>query len=666
MAVGISGSTPGYYRDIYGEAAITWVPPVSNYNYPENTALRGESEAVFRWEEVSIDINDPQSGALLDFLMPDQYMLQITPDIGWHNELAMFGEYGDTELHNPHLESLGPFSIEIGTLNDHGDNSVSVDLSVTDFNKVVINDFADYLWRAVPWGNGNPGLGGLPVKFSFISTTEQLKFSVDPIIKERRKTIQTITGIKSSRVVISIEDENNPTVYIEETNNTWKASFSIDRTEVKFKIKATDIGGSALSSFQVAIEYDSIIQNESHRWNSFDSFALLASVERLPGELNASLKERVIDAFANKGSTDLDGLNFGINRELGLTRQDNAISFSRALDGNLKPIERTIEIDSLHSRITVLAPSFVIYDEIKYINGYTKIVSTDKRIDKIIKIKTLSDLEIPEENYYINEEENLVEKNEIIIDGHTGTVKITYSYKENISLASNALAGDIVAQLNAITNPNGNYIISAALHKDMTGSELSKYINKGFVRLSKEQSASTLGWSNVGLQSISNRDYKWSFANDSNTFFDSAYYAYVLELKSNTNIEWGTLVSDKDFWDVLDSDSYGRDSLPMVFDVRIANYRTALGLKPDGSSEFDPWEAFRMSYFYKDQVIKNAGFPQVAFRSGVGYKKDCRVALVSIEISAEDNKVNLNPISFKAENTLDIKSEDVIGIKLII
>ena len=112
----IPDALPEYWRDIYGEATITWIPPVSVYNYPENVGIRTSLNGDFKWHDVTIPLDDVQDGCLLDFTIPDSYVLQITPDLGWNNILGMFGEDEDLELSNPHIHTFGPFIISAGTL----------------------------------------------------------------------------------------------------------------------------------------------------------------------------------------------------------------------------------------------------------------------------------------------------------------------------------------------------------------------------------------------------------------------------------------------------------------------------------------------------------------------------------------------------------------------
>jgi hypothetical protein len=653
---------PEYFQDLYGDSTISWVPPVINYAYVENVSKRGINDRSFRWEEVTIDLTAIQSGAVIDFLMPDYYLLQVTPDIGWHDTLAMFGETHDASIQNPHLRNLGPFSISAGTLTDKSDNSVVVELTTEQIESAVIDGYPKYLWRAVPWADGNPGLGGMPASFEWISSLDQLVFAVDAIQKETSKSTQVISGTKSARVNITIESENSPAVFIEQTSTTWKVVFNIDRPRVMFTIIATDEGGSAVSKYYVDMEFDTRAQIKSHVWNAFDGFALLASIDRLQGESNDSLRDRTIDAFSNKGGTHYKGLINGINRELNLRRKDSALTLSRKKTTDGLFIEPNIFFETTHTRLSVWADSFVIHDELATIDAYYNRVTVDKRICNIISVKTSGNQELPADKYKLCECLGTTTDQMISIDSsYSGIVKVTYQYKEDLLFSEYDTVGKVVAAIKALVNQQGVSILDVVLDGTMSGSELSKYLYHTYGQIGSRNNVGVIGWSRIGLYSVSNEEYKWSFADTGSMFFNSKYYQYVVELKSHTNIEWGYIIADKDYWDAVDADWYGRDSLPVAFDVKLSNYNVALPIGHKSSS-FDAWEAFRMGYYYEGKLIKNQGFPQQAFKSGVGYKQDCVVSVVSVNVSSRDTQINFNPI---VVNSRDVNSYSSTAISSV-
>jgi hypothetical protein len=668
-----------YYRDLYGGGEISWVPPIENYSYIENTPLRGIADTEFRWEEVVIPLENVLSGAMLDFVMPDQYIIQITPDIGWQDELTMLGEPDSTHINNPHLANIGPFSISAGTLEDNGDNSVTATISTGDLSAAIIDNYPKYIWRAVPWANGNPGLGGIPVEFEWVSTTPQLSFEVDPIKPEHLSATQKISGKKGSRVTITYEADDNPPITIEQGIDTWLITFPIDRPRVKFVIKATDSSGSAIANYQVDISYDSFTQLDGHVWNAFDSFALLASVDRLPEEGNRSLRTRMVDAFTRKGGTHYRGLVYGTNRSLGLMREDEALSFQLVTQHSLTPAESRVLIYSRHTRLEISTPDFIIEDEIRRIDPYYNTIITSKRIGSIIRIQKISGEDISVNDYKVSERLGYSEGKEIkMLIPYTGLLKVSYTYIEELSYAVYNKLDKLVNAINALRNVNGFSFIKARLGSKLSGSELSKNLYKdSFTMLASDYpEIKSIGWSRIGLFRVSDEDWKWSFADDRSLFFDSKYYEYVKELKSQTNVEWGFVVADQDYWDAVDAEWYGHDSLPVAFDIDLAHYVTTVPLKTVEHADpnkkkhvlkFDPYEAFRMNYHYASVKIINRGLQSKYFRSGVGYEKDCKVSITTTYISAaEGGQVNLNPVHYKTADAIDIDFSVALDIAITI
>ena len=647
---------PDYYADVYGDASIAWVPPVKNYNYYNNVYKRGQNDRTFRWEEVAIPLAFAQSQAVTNYTMPDEYIIQVTPDLGWHDTLGMFGDPTDTVGDNPHLKTIGPFSIENGTLVDNADGSVQYSMSLAEWESVVTKGYDKHLWRAVPFGDGNPAIGGLPQSFSYISLTEQLKFTVDNFVQETKKAIQVITGSKSKRVTITTESRNIESVIIDQTDTTWKATFIIDRSNIKFTIVATDSGGTAVGKHVVDLDYNSFAQEYNHVWNTFDNFAILAGVERLPGESNKKLKGRIIDAYVNKGSASYNGLISSVNRELGMSRYDNAISVSRSTN-NGRPIEDTVLIDSNHTRLSVTCQSLVMHNELRSIDKYLGTIDLTYRVKDIISITTKNDAEIPSTDWEITD---YFSGSRIKIDdAYKGDVYVSYTYKLDIPYATYPTLAQVVERLNELTSPSGSGIITAILNKKLGGHEKSQYIYSTKMSIGSFAEVRNIGWSRVGLFKISDEEYKWSFADENSMFFNSDFYQFVKELKSQTNIEWGFVIADKDFWDAVDADNYGRDSLPIVFDPSISHYVTAVPIKATGNIKFDPWESYAMGYYYGNSLIKNNGIPREAFRSGVGFRKDCAVSLTVKNVTANQVKINSNAIIVSPKDNTKIDTVDL-------
>ena len=651
-----TGDWTEYASDVYGDATIGWVPPVTNYNYPDNVMKRGPSDGTFTWEEVQIELENVTSGALIEFLMPDSYLVQMTPDLGWQDKLAMFGDNNDLGLQNPHLKSAGPFSISDGTLTDNGDGSVTLNLSSSDFLNIATKGFEKHYWRAIPFADGNPGLGGFPTKFLYVSDRTQLDFTVDNIIKETKRAVQTITGKKGNRVTISIENEDNPTIFIEQSNTDWKISFSIDRPKVSFRIVATDSGGGIVGYHKVDISYEAFSQFSGHVWNSFDGFALLVGLTRLPGETNAQLKARITDAYQNKPGSNFSGLVSSINRELGFDRLDTGLVLERSQNKYNLALNNFIEIYTTQTRLCLYAPSFV-KEEIVLVDEYDNILNTQKRIYEVLSIKTERDSEIKNYSWNLIEDETGRK-----IKMHSpGTYKIEYRYKEDLDFATYPTVSDIKSAINNLTSPSNEKVISASLSKEMSGSERSDRLYLGYGLINSENPSLEIGWSIISLKSVADEEWKRSFEDAKGAYFNSKFYHYAKELKMQTNVEWGSVVADEDVWDAV-GEQYGSAFLPMIYDQCISDWR--LPVEIYGKLSFDPWDAFRKNYYYGGKTIKNLGLDKRLFVSGVGFTKDCMTSVKMINLTPDDGKINLNPHISKSESFIDLNEDLINSIKL--
>lgn len=651
------GGQSEYFREVYGDATIGWVPPVVNYNFPDNISRRGPENSIFTWEEVPIELEDVMSGALLEFIMPDSYVIQITPDLGWQDTISMFGDDNDAGSINPHLRSLGPYSIAGGEATDNGNGSITVDITASGFTSAATKGFKDHLWRAIPFADGNPGQGGFPSRFEYISDESQLDFSIDEIIKETRRPIQTITGNKSVRTTITIENENNPTVFVEQSGTSWKIWFSIDREKVSFKIVATDSGAGIVGYHKVDITYTSFSQHDSHVWNSFDGFGLLASVIRLPGETNISLKERIQDSFSKRGGTHFQGLIYGLNRELGLNRIDDALTIERYLSPFGIANESEIEINVTHTRLSIIAQSLVKSDECILVDQYDNILKTSLRINNVIHIKTDKDTIIPESQWSFIEHES----GRLIKMSKPGLYKITYNYSKDFDYKTYPNLVSLLSALNTSKTPGGLNLVIASTAKEISGSETSDKLYLGRYLLSSDNTSVDIGWSYASVKSVANEEWKRSFEDNKGIYFNSKFYRYAKELKSQTNVEWGFIVADENVWDAV-GDNYGNSHLPLVYDTDIADYR--LPVKIFNKITFDPWEAFRMNFYYGGNLIRNVGMEKRLFQSGVGFTKDCVVSLKLENLSAKDVTINLNPHVSDIKDVVDLDNNLINTILL--
>jgi len=123
-----------------------------------------------------------KKNAFSDVVLPSGYMIQMTPDLGWHDTLAMFGERDGTP--NPHLVNLGPYTMTSG-MADNKDGTVSVTLSQREMERGTSKNYRKYLWRAIATSeNGVEGGKGFPRRFTYMGRVFDEEFSVNTVMNE--------------------------------------------------------------------------------------------------------------------------------------------------------------------------------------------------------------------------------------------------------------------------------------------------------------------------------------------------------------------------------------------------------------------------------------------------------------------------------------------------
>lgn len=109
----------------------------------------------------------------------------------------------------------------------------------------------------------------------------------------------------------------NNTFVVDHEDNTMYVKKAYDKT------KLLEYGQVKLDIFDSKKEIVSTIDLElklHHVWNFFDEFGLLLDTPRLPEEVNAKYKERLLDVFKNESNSTRTGLVNGIAREVGIRR----------------------------------------------------------------------------------------------------------------------------------------------------------------------------------------------------------------------------------------------------------------------------------------------------------------------------------------------------------
>ena len=552
-------------------------PGVTPTTYGVKIALTGSTTRTTSFSNATIVLVDDihideylAKDAFSDVIVPTGYLIQITPDLGWHDTLSMFGERNNEV--NPHLTTLGAFTVEQENLIDNTDGSITAILSETEIQKATNDTFRNYLWRAIALGPNTIGQGGIPRRFTYVGKLFDSEFTVNKI-EDSESIIKVITGTKGQRMSVLVDGESNHPGVEYPTSNSWKLTILMDVNYKKIAIQGIDSGGGVTSTRYVELKSKAIDISEKALWNIFDDFAALVDIQRLPDENNYKLVERIKDAVVNPGAPYYAGILNSSTRELGISKDPDAIVIDIA--SNYIPYNISALIAVTSAGVLVRTDDLQTTDTV-YLDPVTLSVTVSNPIyTNPILIESeqgekISDSDI---EFYDIDSENpdiySIKINNSLAAGKL--LKVTYDYYKLYKYNDYPYLGDLIKALNQFTDSLGRKILSVSISPKLSGSENSDGLLLGEYEVSIKDST-TIPWSPIVLRRISDRLFRDTYKDENYNLRKTKFYTFVKELKSNTNIEWGSLRADRAYWDAANNKQLGFDHLETICDPSIVQY----------------------------------------------------------------------------------------------
>lgn len=564
-----------------------------------------------------------QQNAFVDYIVPTGYYIQVTPDLGWHNIMEMFDGTKEDFI-NPHLKTFGPFILENGNLTDNLDNTVTADIDYADFKSISIDNYTKYLWRAIPiTPNGNIGNGGFPQKYNYIGNQLNQSLSIDPIVSNDAETIKIISGKKSKRMRILIDDQENFSGLSYPTDTTWKVEISLTVPSRTVRIQGVDLGGGTTSVIKVKLESKLYEQNTTALWNTFDEHGLVTDLIRLPSESNYDYSLRIKDAYKNRGGSSFKGIVNGATRELGLIKLDDAIKFEMNVDafGNTFSDSATIETTSYSLRIGT--PSMVVNERLLVDPVHNNIVLSNLPISdpEFIAIENNKVIGIPEvETQTIYDDSISIYTFKLKGTKYAGKfVTVKYNYVKEFLFKDYTTLGSLVEAINNFYEVGNILTVKATLSSRLSGNEscLGLYVSSYII--DKDNIGNT-AWSPFYMKRISDRGYRDYYLRPNITLKDTEYNDIVNELKTSTKIFWGNVEADRSRWDATDSKDLAMDSIPTLFDPPLALFKSLYTGNDQRIESISAWGRGQIGF--SAEFIENYGISSYFFQPGVAHTND--------------------------------------------
>lgn len=556
-------------------------------------------------------------------IVPDGYLIQISPDLGWHNKSAMLDQNND--VLNPFVRTFGPYTVSAGNLSDNQDGSVTATIDEADFAAVTTNKYSKYVWRALPLApNGTVGPESDPEEFEFIGQNINTDFEVTEILNDPLTTVKVIIGKKSSRMKILVDDKEDYPGIEYPTPTSWKLTINVFGQKLGIKVQGKDIGGATSSPQYLELANELYDLKEEQLWNAFDEHGVLMDLRRLPGESNSDYAERIKDVNRSPAGSTYLGLANSSARELGIIKIDDAVSLStpkNSMGINLHP-SVDVEFGSVFFRARTLA---MVYTEKLYVDPVYNTINLSKKAydypTHIISDNGLS-VAISDTEFEIDDDKPSVYRLKIKYPAVFGTfVTVTYPYYEEVLYKDYPTIGDLQEKINSLTDNAGQKLVDCTSSLLLSGGEDCLGLFIGFFALPRDGQIS-IPWSPIKIRRISDKYFREYFQEDDKSYRETKFYTYITELKSNSRVLWGSVQADRDYWDAADSRNKSFDHIPTLMDPKIAVFTDA---------NIDSAQAWARSYLGNSgEFLSNKGITTDLFQPGVAHTYDLKPGIATV------------------------------------
>lgn len=579
-----------------------------------------------------------KQNAFTDVLVPSGYILEVTPDIGWHDTLSMFGERDN--FINPHLKTLGPFTLNSGVI-DNQDGTMTIVPADNEIDDALSSNYRNYLWRVIPIAyNGTPGPGGLPRRFEYVGRVFEEEFKITNIDSDPLSVVKIIEGIRSPRMKVLVDGNLDYKGLEYPTATTWKLTIVLDKAYSRIMIQGKDIDGAVTKAEYVELENKYAALKEQALWNVFDEHGLLVDLKRIPGEQNEEFSKRIQKMVGSPGLPTYNGVLSAGSISLGLNKIEQALSIK------LKPQEisnaESLIIDVTSSEIVIRTSDLVTTENLIVDPVYLTATLAEAIYDEPINVEIIGGGRVSADSiYYFDEDSERPDYKKIrFTDNSVGGkgVRITYPYYRVYKYSDYPTLAELYNAIKEFTNSVGFKCLAVELNTKLSGSEKSSNLQKTNQSVLAGNTID-VSWSFMSLNRISDRIYRESFRNADGSLWNTKFYSYVQELKSSTNIEWGHIIADKAYWDAADNRDEGFDHLPTLCDPPISRYLTLTGSKEISSLEAD----YRDRVGYLGEKIYNSLIAPRDFIPGVAHTYDLEPGIYTAMSSSPElrNQVDL-------------------------
>lgn len=437
-------------------------------------------------------------------------------------------------------------------------------------------------------------------------------FTVDAIALPIRSPFVTLSGTKDPTVdTVSVNSDSASTRFPTET--TWEADLHLGAGDNRIEIQATDLAENQTEVVTLTLTLPKVEPETSAVFNPLDDKALEIMLERLPGEKNLHLKNRILDAEKNPGNATYEGLVRALSRELSLDLTEDAFTITPIEDTTARVLRATEAFLTIEpTRLLIEARELRKEKEKLRIDPGTGegTLTEIPRSKEDLKLQGLDGKPLEQDQF------ELVDEKKVRLLSGSELLLASYHYLKEITITSSTTLSSLETSVEAVTGISGQALFTATVKSGEGAKRADRIVRVVRSRIGRD--GLKLDLAQFKLSELANQAFRKSLLNSYGTHLETKLAAYAGISRSRGRVFLRDTVLDVD--EVLEDEAPRQEhlALPHLFDPVLRWFRCSDPADTTRYGERHRARGADLCPVHSTRALLAEGHGKEDFRSGPG------------------------------------------------
>lgn len=367
-----------------------------------------------------------------------------------------------------------------------------------------------------------------------------LRITVEPVSEPLRSPFITLRGERDPSVtIVEVDGVEEGTVF--PTATSWLRDVHLDAGAQVFEVCGVSAGGDRTETLSISISYAPVSTRIDTVFNRLDDMALEVGLERLPGEKNLYLRNRVLDAWTTLGNATYEGLMRALARELSLDTIENAFVISLVDDSD------TGVLRAQDVYVTV-EPTRVLFESEVFQRSSERIRidpgSGEAELEKLPLSKESLELRTRSGRALELSEFELVEGSRIRVFAPESELFASYRYHAIVEIEETTTLTELASAIEALERISEDSIFSVEVDSEVEDSLARLLVRPTRERIPRD--GLPLSLSEIQITPLSDKAFQESLENEYGTYLNTKLEAFAKRARAKGRSFLEDTILDRD------------------------------------------------------------------------------------------------------------------------